>query len=41
MKKIAFLLVALLFTILLGCETNHNFMDVDNSNAKDDLKNMI
>jgi hypothetical protein len=27
--------------IVSGCDVNLHFMDVDNQNAKDDLKNLI
>lgn len=41
MKKIIIISIIFFTTTLMWCNVNHNFMDVDNSNAKDDLKNMI
>ena len=42
MKKL-FTLTGLLLTIVIlsGCDKSHNFMDVDNPNAKEDLLNLI
>lgn len=42
MKKLTLLSILLSFVILLAwCGTNNNFMDVDNPNAKDDLKTIV
>lgn len=41
MKKIVFLWIILSFAIISWCDKSHNFMDVDNPNAKEDLKNFI
>lgn len=41
MKKILIMGIVFLTVALMWCSINHNFMDVDNSNAKDDLKNVI
>ena len=41
MKKLALFWGMLLITILTWCDLNHNFMDVDNPNAKEDLKYYI
>ncbi len=38
MKNWMFLLALLIVIFLVGCEASHNFMDVDNPNAKEDLK---
>lgn len=35
------LLWLILLIILAWCDTNHNFMDVDNPNAKEDLKHYV
>jgi len=37
MKRIAFLWIITSILILTWCDTSHNFMDVDNPNAKEDL----
>ena len=41
MKKIVLLWIILSFAIISWCDKSHNFMDVDNPNAKEDLKNFI
>ena len=41
MKKILILWIISLFTILSGCDNSHNFMDVNNTNAKEDLKHYV
>ena len=41
MKKAIKLGILLPLIFLTWCDTSHNFMDVDNSNAKDDLKSLI
>lgn len=41
MKKIVILGLLLVSTIITWCDKDHNFMDVDNPNAKDDLMNII
>ena len=41
MKKIGLLGALLLITFVTWCDIDHNFMDVDNPNAKDDLKYYI
>ena len=41
MKKITFLWIILSIILLTWCDRSHNFMDVDNANAKEDLQNLI
>ena len=41
MKKLVLLSVISMLSILAGCDMSHNFMDVDNPNAKEDLKYFI
>ena len=41
MKKITLFFVLLSVFLIWWCDTNHNFMDVDNPNAKKDLKDLI
>jgi len=41
MKKIAILSIIVVSIIVTWCDTSHNFMDVDNPNAKKDLENLI
>jgi hypothetical protein len=41
MKKLAFLWLISWVIIISWCSIGHNFMDVDNPNAKDDLKYYI
>ena len=41
MKKLTFLLILLVSVIITWCDPDHNFMDVDNPNAKEDLLNII
>ena len=38
MNKIAIFLLSILVICLIWCDKTHNFMDVDNPNAKNDLK---
>ncbi len=41
MKKILFCSMIFAMLILTWCDKSHNFMDVDNPNAKEDLMNLI
>lgn len=41
MKKIVLLSIFSVAIILSWCDNSHNFMDVDNENAKEDLKSLI
>jgi hypothetical protein len=41
MKKIVILWVILFTAFLTWCDKSHNFMDVENPNAKEDLINLI
>ena len=41
MKKILFCSMIFAMFILAWCDKSHNFMDVDNPNAKEDLINLI
>lgn len=41
MKKISLLILFLGLIFITWCDQSHNFMDVDNPNAKEDLKNLI
>ena len=41
MKKIVLLCIMCGLIIVSGCDINLHFMDVDNQNTKDDLKNLI
>ena len=41
MKKIALLSILAMFIIVAWCDIDHNFMDVNNPNAKEDLKIFI
>ncbi len=41
MKKFALLWIILPIILIAWCDNNHNFMDVDNTNAKKNLQNLI
>lgn len=41
MKKITLFFALISVFFISWCNTSHNFMDVDNPNAKEDLKNLI
>lgn len=41
MKKIVLLSIFSVVIALSWCDNSHNFMDVDNENAKEDLKSLI
>ena len=41
MKKILFWLTIVPLLILAWCDNSHNFMDVNNPNAKEDLINLV
>jgi hypothetical protein len=41
MKKFILLCIMCGLIVTSWCDMNHNFMDVDNANAKDDLKYYI
>lgn len=41
MKRFLILNMLLLCFIVTWCDKSHNFMDVDNTNAKEDLQNLI
>ena len=41
MKRIAILAILFAVLIITWCDREHNFMDVDNPNAKEDLKHYV
>ncbi len=41
MKKIGILVLLSAILVVVWCDTNHNFMDVNNPNAKEDLQHYI
>ena len=41
MKKITLFFVLLSVFLIWWCDKSHNFMDVENENAKEDLKNLV
>ena len=41
MRRIVIFVLLAFILCIVWCDKSHNFMDVDNPNAKDDLKNII